>query len=246
MKQRINHIRIKKPLRTRLLPQRRMLNENISTLQSNFQLGAAGSFPTGHILVADFDNNSGRLADQFRASFTVPASPATLNAQSVYLYIGMQNDAALVQCILQWGNSAAGGDDNKWYLVCMQVPPAGGGVVSHVRSEEVQPGETFTATINQKTDPAGNLIWALGFSDGTTMDCAPTGDLEQYSISLETAGMTGSSDYPLSDTFDFSNIFLSGGNQEITPQWRDDSKKNFNGEKLTFSSNGGLVTIRFR
>jgi hypothetical protein len=237
----------KKRQRSAKKPQRTNLEMLRTTAAVSRDLLPDGSgFPNGHVLEADFVNNTGGPIDLYEATFTIPSYPSLIQRQGINLYIGLQNANWLIQCTFQWGRSRAGGDYNFWHLVCMQVNIDPTIQPATAISAAVQPGDTFKASISRVASPGGQSTYTMAFDDGTSLTGNPIDDiLDTAAISLETYGVQSSTNYPANNQSTFSQIAINGGN--ILPQWQDNSAGNSNGEQLIINNaQPATVGIKFR
>src|SRR5205085_442159 len=84
---------------------------------------AAGSavpdYGTGWIAYAGWTNDSGQPLSSFTTNWVVPPAPASDSGQTIFLFNGIQNSAFILQPVLQWGPSYAGGGSYwtiaNWY-----------------------------------------------------------------------------------------------------------------------------------
>lgn len=70
-------------------------------------------------------NRPGPPVTSFRTTWTVPPAPSTQHGQVVFLFNGIQNNSMILQPVLQWGHSGAGGG-NDWAVASWYADGQGG------------------------------------------------------------------------------------------------------------------------
>ncbi|HWK08191.1 MAG TPA: hypothetical protein VNS58_31400 [Puia sp.] len=101
-------------------------HSNGSSLTVN-GLGSDGRVPapaSGWIADANWTNNTGTPITQFITSWVVPSNPVNPSGQTLFLFNGMQDGLTstsyILQPVLQWGGSAAGGGQywsiTNWFV----------------------------------------------------------------------------------------------------------------------------------
>ncbi|KAJ7227580.1 hypothetical protein B0H12DRAFT_1265159 [Mycena haematopus] len=173
---------------------------------------------TGWVAYASWVN-TGAAIGSFKATWTVPPVPATNHGQTLFLFNSLVPAAsgAIMQPVLQWGPSAAGGGaywavaswyvsgDNTFYTTPLQVG------VGQVLNGEVQLVGTSGNTYNYNS--------AFTNIGGTSLTVDGSEELQWATVTLETYSTTSASDYPTGSTvFSGINLELSNG-QFPNPNW---------------------------
>lgn len=93
----------------------RVHEPGVPVMPNNIQRTAPGiSVPalgTGWIVDTRW-NRPGAPVTSFRTTWTVPPAPSSHDGQTIFLFNGLENDSMILQPVLQWGPSAAGGGNN--------------------------------------------------------------------------------------------------------------------------------------
>ncbi|HEX2211276.1 MAG TPA: hypothetical protein VHG93_26565 [Longimicrobium sp.] len=102
---------------------------------------------SGWIAYAYWNNGTASSITSFRTTWQVPPAPATGGRQTLFLFNGIQNYGAnfgILQPVLQWGPSAAGGGDYwavaSWYAVS-------NGTALYTPLVRVNPGDTLVGVM---------------------------------------------------------------------------------------------------
>lgn len=86
----------------------------------NVPTGRVLPLGSGWITYTYWNSPSSTPISYFNTNWTVPPAPATVSGQVLFLFNGLQNSSYILQPVLQWGVSAAGGGDYwaiaNWYV----------------------------------------------------------------------------------------------------------------------------------
>ena len=116
-----------------------------------------GTLPDGWQTYAWWDSGASTPITSFVTTWTVPQAPSTNSGQVVFLFNGIQNtgqDLGILQPVLQWGVSAAGGG-NVWSVASWYV--TSGGQAFHTTLVPVSTGTVLVGRMTQ-TGSAGGLF----------------------------------------------------------------------------------------
>jgi len=166
-----------------------------------------------------YSNNS-KITNLY-GEWTVPQDPVDQNAaQTLFYWNGVEpaDTSAVLQPVLQWGESAAGGG-NFWAIASWLVSSTHATIVSPLLTVEsgdviegfntyltngtwvitasVQNNKTATTSFSYKPDQAFTIAYEV---------------LEAYTI-------TECTDYPKAGVISFDNIKVSAGGSVVTPTW---------------------------
>jgi len=158
-------------------------------------------------------------------TWTVPAAPVQTDAQTLFYWNGVEpaDTSAVLQPVLQWGVSAAGGG-NYWAIASWLVSSTHSTIVSPlltVESGDVIEGFNeylsngtwvITATVQNK-----NITTSFSYTPRQDFTIAYE-VLEAYTISECT-------DYPKAGVISFDNIKVEAGGDTVTPQWEADTQQ---------------------
>lgn len=181
--------------------------------------------------------------------WVVPPAPATSNGQTIYLFNGLQDDAGnIIQPVLQWGTSAAGGG-SYWAVACWAIYSNGAGrFVGPLRS--VRPGDTVVASVDStvidgghfyschfNTPGYGQLLW---YDEGH--------EFPQAVETLEAYNITECTDYPDTLMTAFKGISIRTHNGIPTIAWSPRDSITDCGQSVSIVSNanpGGEVDVYY-
>lgn len=162
---------------------------------------------TGWISYADWTNLGSSPISSFTTTWTVPAAPKTNNDQTIFLFNSIEpaSGDAILQPVLQFGSSAAGGGSYwtlaSWYLV--------GSLTFYSSPVEVLVGQTLEGLITLSSNVGSAYNYVSKFSNvaGTSLIAIGSAELVWATETLEVYGVTEASDFPGGSTV-FSNINL--------------------------------------
>ncbi|KAF8954358.1 hypothetical protein BDZ97DRAFT_1758342 [Flammula alnicola] len=205
---------------------------------------------TGYVAYTYFTNNSvANPISSFSSSWTVPPVPKTNHNQLLYLFSALTpvSDDAILQPVLQYGTSGAGGGNYwataSWYLV--------GASTYHTTLVPVSTGATMNGVLTlQKTfATAGGTTYQYNaqftHSPYTTITVNTTEQLNWAWEALEIYSAQVTTDLPTGTT-PFSNITMMNLNGQYTPlEWstRNDTTDGFSAQVKVNGSPAGEIEI---
>ncbi|KAJ7153332.1 hypothetical protein C8R46DRAFT_1301747 [Mycena filopes] len=173
---------------------------------------AVAPLQTGWITYASWLNSGSSPISSFTTTWTVPPVPAANHGQTVFLFNSIESSAgdAIIQPVLQYGPSAAGGGAfwavASWYLdstnvfITTPVPTSAGATLNGIITLTNSSGTKFDYN-TQFTNIAGTSVSITG-----------VGQLTFATETLEAYKVTTISDYPAGSTvFTGINLELASG-----------------------------------
>jgi len=161
--------------------------------------------------------------DFFGGSWTVPSAPKDQQTQTLFLFTGFQNEydslspgqlVSIIQPVLQWGPSEAGGG-SYWTIASWFVSSNGQAVYSTLK--QVRSGERIVGNMtltNQKWD-----IVAVSSAGATSGISVNPGVSETFAfVTLEVYSVADCGDYPNGSTT-FRDLKLTSAKRPVTPTW---------------------------
>lgn len=173
---------------------------------------------SGWIAWGSFRNTTGTPISFFKTLWTVPPPPATQSGQTIFLFNGLTGMSDILQPVLQWGPSSAGGG-NYWSVGSWFVDPSGHAF--HSTLANVNPGQTLVGVM-ALTSQAGNLLsYSCEFQgiNGTRLTVQNIAELKQATETLECYGITRCSDYPATKLTVMAAISLQTGAVSPAVTW---------------------------
>ena len=167
---------------------------------------------TGWVAYASWYNTGSSPISSFVTTWTVPPAPHTYHGQTIFLFNSIEpaSGNAILQPVLQYGPSAAGGGRYwavaSWYLV--------GGQVFHTTPIRVRVGRTLRGVIVLTGHSGNSYNYATYFSNipGTTLTVNGAAQLVWATETLESYSVTSASDYPTGSTVFFGiNLRTTSG-----------------------------------
>ncbi|KAJ7097352.1 hypothetical protein C8R44DRAFT_859868 [Mycena epipterygia] len=167
---------------------------------------------TGWVAYASWLNTGSSPIASFTTTWKVPAVPAANHGQTVFLFNSIEPNSgdAILQPVLQYGPSAAGGGSfwalATWYLVGDQTF-----FTTPVRTSA---GATLDGVITLTSSSGSSFAYTSSFSNvaGTSLSITGAAQLTWATETLEAYGVTSASDYPTGSTvFSGINLKLSSG-----------------------------------
>ena len=180
------------------------------------------SLGQGWITFADFTPDSELPVSVFSTSWVVPPAPMAANDQLVFIFPGIQNETMILQPVLQWGISAAGGG-NHW-AVASWYADGQNGKAFHTKLITVQPGNTLTGIITLTGSTSGKFNYRCEFVDipNSSLSINKVDKLTDCCQTLECYGIKKAMDYPSTFRTSMHNISLTLGTESTPPfiDWR--------------------------
>lgn len=204
---------------------------------------------TGWITYAWWLNDSGSPISQLSTKWSVPPAPEVQVGQTVFLFNALedaQNDT-LVQPVLQWGISHAGGGP-YWAIGNWYIDAAGHAYFSDL--VQVQPGDLLTGVISL-TDQNNNAFSYRSSFQGhpqINLDISGISELVWASQTLEAYRVAGRRDYPGAPVTSMSSIFVAAGGANPPVDWQIKNVINICGEYssvINAANPGGQVDIDY-
>ena len=214
----------------------------------------------GWIVYSEWTNKSGIPISYFKSTWKVPQPPATENAQLIYLFNGLQQTQSgpfILQPVLQWGASPAGGG-NYWSITNWYVD-GNNGHAYHGNLVNVNPGDLIEGIISL-TSQAGNSFSYLSSFTNYPLANFSIADIDELTWACETLecyGFKAFSDYPNQLLTAFTNIEIKLRtainptiiDEEAALNWIADNTVTDNNQQCRIVSNsspGGEVDLFYR
>jgi hypothetical protein len=164
---------------------------------------------SGWIAYAYWNNGSGRTISSFGTSWEVPQAPETDSGQTIFLFNGIQNfgnNFGILQPVLQWGPSAAGG--GPYWSVASWYVTSGGQAFYSYPLVRVNSGRSLHGTMRLTGHAATAFSYKSGFNEiaGATLSIQNIAELLWCNETLEAYGITRCSDYPTTNRTAMRNI----------------------------------------
>ena len=168
---------------------------------------------TGWVTFATWQNAGSAPISQIATDWTVPNPPSTGDSsQTIFLFDALQNASRtnLLQPVLQWGTSQAGGGP-FWSISNWYIDPSGH--VCHSDSLPVLPGEVLTGIISLGQEIGGLFSYVVSFAGYPGLDLSVQGieELVCAAETLEAYQIGVCADYPAATSTAMSNIAIAAG-----------------------------------
>jgi len=198
-------------------------------------------------------SNTGTPITNFTTTWTVPSAPSTKGSQTLFLFNGMQDGTTassyIIQPVLQWGPSAAGGGKywavTNWYVSSSQA--FYGSLVT------VNPGASLTGVMKQTAVSGSNYSYNSAFTGFPAASALQVNNVPQAfwaAETLESYGVTNPSTmYPPNTDVALTGIQILKGSTNATISWTPVQAVSGSAQKAVVISNaspGGEVDIHFR
>jgi hypothetical protein len=203
---------------------------------------------SGWITFASWQNLASEPVSQIATDCTVPDPPtAGDTGQTIFLFNAIQNASRtnLLQPVLQWGTSQAGGGPfwsiSNWYIDTS-------GHVCHSDSVPVLPGQVLTGIISLGQETNGLYSYVVSFEGYPTLDLNVTGieELMYAAETLEAYQIGDCKEYPADDFTAMSNIAIAVGGVAPALTWSIQNNSTSCGEHTIIVSSanpGGQINI---
>jgi len=153
----------------------------------------------------------------FYGTWDVPSNPQNENDQTVFFFTGLEDatNKDIIQPVLQWGPSAAGGGD-YWGVASWYVNSNGNALVSRLLS--VNNGVTITGNMTLAADGTWWVVTTFpGYYTQIFLNNLDT--LSFASTTLEAYNIANCEDYPSDGSITFNDMSLKNGNAPYYPAW---------------------------
>ena len=187
--------------------------ERAGELLEKFDLAAAVSsdpVDSGWNAYTRWYNLAGLPVTVFATNWTVPRPPTTSNGQVIFLFNGIEPDdqSRILQPVLQWGVSGAGGGDfwavASWWVGSTNTDALFTDLVP------VSPGDPLVGLMQQIAEDGQEFSYTCEFDGiaGTKLTIAGVSELKWLSETLEADGITARSDFPDTDCTPMTQILI--------------------------------------
>jgi hypothetical protein len=198
-----------------------------------------------------FWTNTGTAITNFTTNWVVPSAPSSKASQTIFLFNGMQDGTTstsyIIQPVLQWGPSAAGGGKfwaiTNWYVSSSQA--FFGSLVT------VNPGTTLTGVMKETAVSGSNYSYNSSFTGYSSASSLQVNNVPQAfwaAETLEAYGITNvSTQYPPNANVAMSSIQILKGSTNASISWTTAHASGAT-QRATVISNaspGGQVDISF-
>ena len=220
----------------------------------------AGAVPaladTGWIENSQWHNTGKNPIVYFSTTWVVPPAPATSNGQVIFLFNGMQPDSAahILQPVLQWGPSAAGG--GNYWAITNWYADGQGGAATFKPLIRVNPGDVLQGVMTCTGQSGSGYSYKSSFVGHPTADVTVT-NVDQLTWAYETLeaySLTTCTDYPNTQSTSMSAIEIKTGppgtsGTDAAISWFASNAFTDCGQSCTIVSNaspGGAVSLDYR
>ncbi|WP_212003842.1 hypothetical protein [Chitinophaga sp. HK235] len=213
----------------------------------NAKVPGKGVFPlgSGWITYTYWTNNTSSAISYFNTNWTVPPAPAVNSGQTIFLFNGLQNANNILQPVLQWGPSAAGGG-NYWAIANWYV----GLGTAYSSLIPVAPGTNLQGVMSLIGGSGSTRSYTSAFtgypSITLTVNSVPT--LYWAAESMEAYGVATCSNYPNTTKTRLSAIDLRVGGVQAPLSWTVANAVTDCGQHSTVVTQGtpnGIVDIYY-
>jgi hypothetical protein len=204
----------------------------------------------GWVTYSGWTNNTGQSITSFSTRWKVPPVPRTLSGQTIFLFNGIQNSGFILQPVLQWGSSFAGGG-NYWAIANWYVDGQGG-LALHSPLVQVNTGDDLLGIMTLTGQSAGKFSYLSSFAGyaNANLQVSDIEELTWANETLEVYGVTQCSDYPNTDRTRMTGIEIKvGTGAEATINWQAVNAFTDCNQSCTIVSNsspGGEVDLFYR
>ncbi|KAJ7611205.1 hypothetical protein FB45DRAFT_941268 [Roridomyces roridus] len=202
---------------------------------------------TGWVAYASWLNTGSSPISSFKTTWTVPAVPAANHGQTVFLFNSIEPNSgnAILQPVLQYGPSAAGGGSfwavASWYLV--------GDSTFFTTPVRTSAGATLNGIITLTSSSGSSFNYVTSFTNiaGTSLTATGSAQLTWATETLEAYGVSTISDYPSGSTV-FSGISLvlaSGATPSVSWSTVSDSQDGLTTKVVTNGATNAQISITY-
>jgi hypothetical protein len=185
-----------------------VLVENGEAIEVPPAPGPERALDDGWITFTWWKNDTGAPLTSFSSAWRVPDPPRGRHRQTIFLFNGLQNSGpnyGILQPVLQWGVSAAGGGD-YWSVASWYVTSRG--QAFHTPLVRVSPGDLLVGEMTLAGEARGKRSYTCELRNlpRTRLLLKNVAEMNWSTESLEAYGVTGCGDYPASQEVPFTGI----------------------------------------
>jgi hypothetical protein len=211
-------------------------------------------YATGWIAYAYWSNpNTSNPITYFTTNWTVPNVPSNKGSQTIFLFNGMQDgltsSSYIIQPVLQWGPSAAGGGKywaiTNWYV--------SGSSAFYGSLITVSAGTSLQGVMQETAHSGSNYSYSssfTGYSSASAISVTNVPEAYWAAETLESYGVsTPSTMYPSNTDVAMTSIQILQGTTNASISWSTAQAVSGSAQKAVVISNsspGGEVDIHFR
>lgn len=211
-----------------------------------------GPKTNGWIINTEWTNSSNPPVSVFSASWIVPPEPATKNGQTIFLFDGIQqnnNGPYILQPVLQWGPSAAGG--GAYWSIASWYVDGQGGTALHSKLIPVNSGEYLHGNMSLVRSTNNQFDYYCSFYGypDANLFVNNIDELHWANITLECYNFKAFTDYPDTEFTEFNRLEIHKDNDQATLNWLADNRVTDNGQHCDIISNAspnGTVRLYYK
>ncbi|KAJ7618128.1 hypothetical protein DFH06DRAFT_1139354 [Mycena polygramma] len=208
---------------------------------------AAAALKTGWVTFASWRNTGASPIASFTTNWKVPPVPKTQNGQTIFLFNSIEPNSgnAILQPVLQYGGSAAGGGA-YWAAATWYLDPSN---TFFTKPVKVAAGSNLDGIITLTGSSGSQFHYTSSFTNiaGTNLKVANASQLTWATETLEAYAVKAITDYPAGSTV-FTNINLKLKNGAVPSVSWATSDDAADGLKTTVNTNGATnakITIKY-
>jgi hypothetical protein len=196
----------------------------------------------GWVAYTEWMNDKTDAIQLFTADWIVPPEPALKSGQTIFLFIGLQNTRFILQPVLQWGPSHAGGGAfwsiANWYT---------DGTKDHTFCSEalrVDPGKRLTTKIERTGQVGRSFRYKSSFEGFPELDIERDGVIELLwaFVVLEAYKVRDINNYPAAPMVQAASPKISRAAQ-VAPDWLTRPKPDIAGRPRAEVNPGGIDLV---
>ena len=151
-------------------------------------------------------NGSTSPIARMASTWTVPPEPQNAGDQLVYIFNGMENESMILQPVLQWGASPAGGG-KKWSIANWYADSTEGHSFYSLLVD-VQPGQELTGVMTMTSGADGKFSYTSSFdiAPSITLEIHGVDELNYAAQTIEAYGISSAADMPAAADILISDI----------------------------------------
>jgi hypothetical protein len=195
-------------------------------------------------------NNDNNPITYLSTTWIVPSPPVMNSNQLIYLFNGLTGPGGILQPVLQWGVSPAGGG-NYWAITNWYVWGIDSSQYFHGSLIKVSPGTNLQGVIKLTSSSSNTYSYNssfTGYSSGSELQVNNAPQLNWACVTLEAYGITKVADYPSDEKIKMSGIQIMVNNIFPSISWTPMNVVTEYGRHINIVSNSsadGEVDIYF-
>ena len=171
------------------------------------------------VAYTEFENVTRPAISLFTAEWIVPNPPKDQGDQTIFIFIGLQNNQYILQPVLQWGPSFAGG--GKFWSISNWYTDGNTKDTVCTPAQKVAPGDKLSASMQLVSQVDRSFTYKISFQKYPDLDHVQPNVMELFwaFVVLESYNIANDNQYPPVEQTQVKINNISAGETQLSPAW---------------------------